>query len=132
MRELVKSFNSFSWAMSLFWTQELLQFVRRPLPTSDHPATGDLGRVTSAGERQLGGYLQRTFEAGDRLQRSTVDLAFGVVTLEVLDPNRAAALSADVLRQSTTALRSLLPGGAAGDSGCCGQPCGWGPMPPAR
>ena len=130
MRDLVKSLNRFSWAMSLYGAQELIQLVRRP--GADRSPAADLTSATQAGERQLDGSFRRAFEAGDRVQRSVVDLMFGVVTLEALDPNRLAALSADVLRQSTAALWSLWPGSRAAGSRSCGEPCGWGPMPPAR
>jgi hypothetical protein len=132
MRELTKSVTSFSWAISLFGAQQLLNFVRRPVPVADHLSTRQLGTVAEAGEEQLGGFFERAFKAGDQVQRSAVDLAFGLVSTEVLDPNRIVALSADLLRKSTSAVRTLLPGGQPGDSSSCGQPCGWGPMPPAR
>jgi hypothetical protein len=144
MRALAKSLNSFSWAMSLFGAQQAWNLLRRPFPGGGHPANDQLGTVARAGELQLTGVFRRTFDAGDQLQRSAVDLAFGVLTLQALDPNRFTALSADLLRQSTAVLRSMLPGGGAapaapaGSAGSaatacgCGQPCGWGPMPPAK
>ncbi len=133
MRELARSFSSFSWALSLLGVQQALEFVRGPLGAGQGSPAPGLGRVTRVAEGQLGATLRTAFEAGARVQSSAIDLAFGVMTLEALDPNRFVALSSDLARQSTTALRSLIPGGepAAGGSGC-GQPCGWGPMPPAR
>jgi len=130
MRELVKSLNSFSWAMSLFSAQQLVNLVQRPASGADHLSAAELGAATQAGQQQLSGVFLRAFEAGDQVQRSAVDLAFGVATLEALNPNRFVALSSEVVRQSTAAFRSLLPGGKTEGSG--GQPCGWGPMPPAR
>jgi len=132
MRELAKSLTRFSWAMSLFGARELLHLVRRPIRGDGHPASADLASVARAGERQLDGIFERTYAAGDRVQKSVVDLVFGMVSLEALDPSRMAVLSANVLRESTSAVRSLLPGGAAAAAGSCGEPCGWGPMPPAR
>ena len=133
MRELAKSFNSFSWAVSLLGAQQVLNLVRRPLGGAQSPSPSDLGPVTQVAEGQLGSTLKNAFEAGEQVQRSAIDLAFGVLTLEVLDPNRFVDLSTDVLRQSTSALRRLLPGGVAATTGCgCGQAGGWGPMPPAR
>lgn len=134
MRELAKSFTSFSWALSLLGAQQVLNLVRRPLAGAQSSPATDLGTVTKAAEGQLGGVLRNVFAAGEQAQRSAVDLAFGVLTLEALDPNRFVALSASVVRQSTAALRSLVPGGAPGTatSSGCGQPCGWGPIPPAR
>jgi hypothetical protein len=130
VRELAKSFNSFSWALSLFGAQQMLNLVRRPLGGAQSSATG-LGTVTRVAEGQLGSTLRNAFEAGEQVQRSAIDLAFGVVTLEALDPNRFVALSTDVVRQSTAALRRLFPGGVPATTGF-GQSGGWGPMPPAR
>lgn len=143
MRDLTKSLTSFSWAVSLLGAQQLLNLVGRPAQgaAGAGPPAAGLGDVTQATEGQLDGYLRDVFEAGDRVQRSAVDLAYGVITLEALNPNRFAALSAEVVRQSTSALWSLLPGGgrpaspnpsstSTGSQSC--QPCGWGPMPPAR
>ena len=102
MRELAKSFNSFSWALSLLGAQQVLNLVRRPLGGTPRPSASDLGPVTRVAEGQLGSTLKNAFEAGEQLQRSAIDLAFGVLTLEVLDPNRFVALSTDVVRQSTS------------------------------
>jgi len=123
MKELAKSLNSFSWAMSLFGAQQAINLLRRPAPSADHPTTTGLDAVTGAGERQLGGYLRRTFEAGDQVQRSAVDLVFGVVTLQVLNPSRAVALSSDLVRRSGAALRALLPGAERPAGSCsCDEP----------
>ncbi|MFL6263783.1 MAG: hypothetical protein ACJ76Y_29160 [Thermoanaerobaculia bacterium] len=144
MREIAKSLTSFSWAVSLLGAQQLVNLVQRPTPGSGAPSSTGLDDVTRETGRQLDGYLRDVFEAGDQVQRSAIDLAYGVFTLEALSPNRLAALSADVVRQSTSALSRLLPGGGRlaqpspsanssanpGARGC--QPCGWGPMPPAR
>jgi hypothetical protein len=139
MREIAKSFTSFSWAVSLLGAQQLVNLVRRPASGSGAPSSAGLDDVTRETGRQLDGYLRDVFEAGDQVQRSAVDLAYGVLTLEALSPNRLATLSADVVRQSTSAFSRLLPGGgrlnnpspsSKGAGGC--QPCGWGPMPPAR
>jgi hypothetical protein len=131
MRELTKSLTSFSWALSLFGVQQVLNLLRNPLPRADHPAARELGTAARASEQQLGGTLDRIFRAGDQVQRSAIDLAFGLVSPDALDASRITALSADMLRQSTSALRQLLPGAQAAGSSSCGQPCGWGPMPPA-
>jgi hypothetical protein len=138
MKELAKSLTSFSWAMSLYGAQQALRLFGLSRRGAADPATADLGATAPAGAPQLTGPWRSTFEAGDRLQRSAVDMAFDLFTLQALDPNRFAALSADLLRQSTAALRGLLPGGGAASSPRtsagrgCGEPCGWGPMPPAR
>src|SRR4051812_34898022 len=101
MREIAKSFTSFSWAVSLLGAQQLVNLVRRPASGSGAPSSAGLDDVTRETGRQLDGYLRDVFEAGDQVQRSAVDLAYGVLTLEALSPNRLATLSADVVRQST-------------------------------
>lgn len=125
MRELTKALNSFSWSMSLFAAQQAVELLRNPIPGGVHPSESGLSAVTEAGERQLGPTLGRAFRAGDRLQRSAVDLAFAFATLQVLDPNRAVALSARLLRDSTAALRSLLPGGGEERCTCDDRSAGW-------
>lgn len=137
MRELAKSFNSFSWALSVFSAQQLLNLVQRPVPGPGDASTTGLGSVAQAAEGQLGGTLRQTFESGDRLQRRAVDLAFDLLNpATALDPSRWAGLSSEAVRWTTSAFSSLIPGGSGSGgsgSGCSGsQPCGWGPMPPAK
>lgn len=109
MRELARSLTTFSWALSLFGAQQMLRFLRNPggAPAS----TGSLEAVTRAAQESLDGAFQRTFEAGDQVQRSALDLAFALASPEAWDPNRLVALSSRALQQSTAALRRLLPGG---------------------
>jgi hypothetical protein len=138
MKELTKSLNRFSLAMSLLGAKQLLGALERPAPGSRGQAptaptaTPDLDAVTQAGAQRLDGAWQRAFEAGDNLQRSAVDLAFGVLTLQALNPQRFTALSADLIRQSTAALRSLLPGGGAAPSPAAAQPAAAGQRAAAR
>jgi hypothetical protein len=142
MRELTKSLGSTSWALSLWGAQQLFSVVQQPIPNNNHPAAQSLGALSQGAESQLQGVFRRAYEAGDRVQRSAVDLAFNMVGPEALNPNRWLALSSEVVRQSAAAARALLPSGpdgsssqtssssGAASSGCSGQPCGWGPMPP--
>jgi hypothetical protein len=130
MRELVKSLSSLSWALSLFGARQMLEAVSGPLAGTDPRSGASLGAVTQAAEGTLDGFFRRTFEAGDQMQRSAVDLAFSLASREALEPERIVALSSRFLRQSTSALWSLLPGGEG--SSCERPSCGWGPMPPAR
>lgn len=82
MRELTKSIGSFSWAMSLFGAKQMLNALQ---PSR---ATDAFDTVTRETERQLGDALRATFQAGDRIQRSLVDLTFGMAGLGALDPGR--------------------------------------------
>ncbi len=109
MREFAKSIGSFSLGLSVLGAQQLANMARRPVPAPGHPSTADLDAVTHSAEHRLGGMFKRSFDAGDRWQRSVVDLAFGVATLEVRDPRKLSQLTADVVQQSATVLRNLMP-----------------------
>src|SRR5260370_34663620 len=139
MKELTKSRNSFSLAMSLLGAKQLLGSLGRPAPGSSGQtptaptaptAPAGLDSLTRAGAQRLDGAWKRAFEAGDNLQRSAVDLAFGVLTLQALNPQRFTALSADLIRQSTAALRSVMPGGDAAPAAA--QPAVAGPRAGGR
>jgi hypothetical protein len=111
MRELAKSLSSFSWALSLFGAQQVLRLVRDPLAGGAPGANGGLESVARAAQGTLSGAFERTFQAGDQVQRSALDLAFSLASPEAWERNRFVALSSRALQQSTAALRRLLPGG---------------------
>jgi len=98
MREFTKSLSSFVWAMSLFGVQQTANLL------SPGRATKAFDSATKASEEQLGSALKSTFNVGDRLQRTAVDLTLGMFTGEMLNPNRWLRTAADVARQSTEAV----------------------------
>ena len=98
MRGFTKSMTSYTWAMSLFGLQQMVN-VFRPAKAAD-----SFDHVTKATEEELGGALKATFRAGDNLQRGFVDVTFGVLTLGMFDRGGAQATS-DVARQTGEALR---------------------------
>ena len=110
MRELAKSLSSFSWALSLFATQQVLGLLRAPFAGGAPDSSQRLETVTRAAQGSLDGRFQRTFEAGDQAQRSVLDLVFSLASPDAWNANRLAALSSRALQQSTAALRRLLPG----------------------
>jgi hypothetical protein len=73
LRELMKSMFGFSWAMSLFGAKSLGNAL------APDKAAASLDAVTQATEEQLGGPLRGIFQAGDRLQRTMVDMMFGAM-----------------------------------------------------
>jgi hypothetical protein len=79
MRELAKSVLSFSWALPLFGIRQAVNLIHPAEWTSPRQTTSALGAVTSAATGSLGGLLGNTFEAGDRLQRSAVDMVFSLL-----------------------------------------------------
>jgi hypothetical protein len=98
MREFTKSMTSYTWAISLFGLQQMVNIFR---PAK---ATESFNKVTKATEEEFGDALKATFRAGDNLQRGFVDVTFGVLTLGVFDRGGAQA-TADVARQTGEALR---------------------------
>lgn len=73
MRDLTKSSLSFSWSLSLFGLQQLGNML------SPGRVTQAFERVAGSMEKQLGDSLGETFRAGDKLQRSVVDLMFRAI-----------------------------------------------------
>lgn len=120
MRELTKSMLSFSWAMSLFGAQQAARLL------SPSKAAEAFDHVTQSTRQELEGVMQTAFRAGDELQREMTNLAFGVVSLETLNPSRMFKAATDAAQQTVKTLGRLVPGGACGAGS---QPTGWGPVP---
>jgi len=99
MREFTKSMMSYTWAMSLFGVQQMVNAFR---PSK---ATESFDNVTKATREEFGEALRATFRAGDNLQRGLVDLTFGVFTFGMFDRRGASGATSDVGRQSAEALR---------------------------
>lgn len=104
MRELTKAIGSFSWAMSLFGARQMLDALQPGRAAASFEA------VTRETERQLDDTLRSTFRVGDQMQRNLVDLAFGMMGFEALDPrrwtetaSRMAGGMSDAARQTTGA-----------------------------
>jgi hypothetical protein len=98
MREFTKSVTSYTWAISLFGLQQMVN-VFRPAK-----ATEAFNNVTKATEEQFGEALKATFRAGDNLQKGFVDVTCRVLTLGMFDRG-GARTTADVARQTGEALR---------------------------
>ena len=98
MREFTKSMTSYTWAMSLFGLQQMVNIFR------PEKASQAFNNVTKATEEQFGEALKATFRAGDNLQKGFVDVTFGMLTLGMFDRG-GAGTTADVTRQTGEALR---------------------------
>lgn len=98
MREFTKSMTSYTWAMSLFGLQQMVN-VFRPAK-----ATESFNNVTKATQDQFGDALKATFRAGDNLQKGFVDVTFGLLTLGMFDRG-GVGTTADITRQTGEALR---------------------------
>lgn len=140
IRDLTKSMLSFSWAMSLFGVEQLVNTLTPQSPGQPiHKTTAAFKAVTQATEEQLGGMLRGAFKAGDQLQRGFVDLTSGFLTLEAFNPSQVIRMTSDILRQTTEAVGRGFQAGSAGpqpqSSGGpvpppgAATPQGWGPIP---
>jgi len=113
MRELTKSLMSASWAMSLLGMREGMALLN---PTRDRFLQGggpnSFEPVAQAAASQLDPSLQGIFRTGDNLQRSMVNLMFGIFDPGNWNPARWTR--------------------GAGSTSSCGNQSGqsWGPMPP--
>ena len=143
MREFTKSIFSFSWAMSLFGIQQTTNLM------SPEKAAKAFNSVTEATEAQLTDVMRTTFSAGDKLQRSAVDMTLGMFTGEALNPNKWMRMASDAAKQSAEAMTKGVQGvtstvqqaastataqgsGSASGTGSASsgsQRQGWGPMP---
>lgn len=143
MRELTKSIFSFSWAMSLFGMQQTTNLL------SPAKAAKAFESITEATQEQFTDVLKTTFNAGDKLQRRTVDMTLGMFTGEALNPNKWVRMASDAAKQSAEAVtkgvervsstvREANSAATPQDSGAetasasgtsASQRPGWGPMP---
>ena len=116
MRDLTKSVVSYSWSMSLFGIQQMVNLLK---PSQ---ATKAFDNVTQATEDEFGDVLKATFTVGDNLQRRLVDLSFRVLTL-------GGALNLSSVTKGASAASSTQPTSASGLGSQPGS-TGWGPVPP--
>lgn len=153
MREFIKSTLSYTWSMSIFSAQQMVNIL---MPSSwgqqqqqHHPATRAFNNVADCTEEEMGDIMKSAYRAGDNIQRGMVDLMFGVLTLGAFNPGGGSRMSSNVGQQSAEAFRQGVRAagqavGAAGqaaggstygqrdrDSRPQPEATGWGPVPPA-
>jgi hypothetical protein len=145
IRDLTKSMLSFSWAMSLFGVEQMVNTLTPQSPgQSAHKAAAAFNAVTQATEAQLGGMLRGMFKAGDQIQRGLVDMTLSFMTLEAFNPSQMMRMTSDMMRQTTEAMGRSFQGSNPGprpqpSAGPTDSPSeatkasaqgGWGPIPP--
>jgi hypothetical protein len=142
VRDLTKSMLSFSWAMSLFGVEQLVNTLTPQSPSQPtHKATAAFDAVTHVAEEQLSGVLRGAFKAGDQLQKGFVDVMFSFFSLEAFNPSQLMRPTSDITKQTTGAIgqgwqggtsrpQSQASGGPPPPPGTSGlQPqAGWGPV----
>lgn len=105
MREFTKSLMSYTWAMSLFGVQQVVNVLTPKGQQQQHPAVEAFNEVADATREQMGDVLKSTFRAGDNVQRGMVDVMFSVMTLGMFDRNGGARAASNVGQQSAEAMR---------------------------
>src|ERR1041384_5269017 len=136
MRDFTKSIFSFSWAMSLFGVQQTTYLL------SPAKAAKAFDSVTEATQGQFTDVLKTTFNAGDKLQRSALDMTLGMFTGEALNPNKWMRMASDAAKQSADAVTKGVQGitstaqqaasttaSVADKAATEAERQGWGPMP---
>jgi len=136
MREFTKSIFSFSWAMSLFGVQQTTNLL------SPAKAAKAFDSLTEATQGQFTDVLKTTFNAGDKLQRSALDMTLGMFTGEALNPNKWMRMASDAAKQSADAVTKGVQGvtstvqqaasttaSVADNATTQAERQGWGPMP---
>ncbi len=81
MREFTKSMMSYTWAMSMFGVQQMVNLLTPQGGRQNHPATDAFNNVSQCTVEEMGDAMRATFRVGDNIQRGLVDLTFGVLTL---------------------------------------------------
>ena len=108
MRDLTKSFTSFSWAMTLFGLDQLRHLVADDdSGKRQERIGGDLDAMTSAAKDRLSERNASMFDAGNTLQSDMVDLTFDIFRGEELKPRKMLDRAADFVEESADTLRDL-------------------------
>lgn len=159
MREFTKSMMSYTWAMSMFGVQQMVNLFSQQ-QGQQHPVTQAFNNVTGCTEEEMGDIVKATFRTGDNLQRGLVDMMFGIFTLGAFNQRGGGSRttsnlgqqSADAFRegmratgQAADVVGQFVRGGSSGwgcgggggrggssSSGQQSEPTGWGPVPPPR
>jgi hypothetical protein len=76
MRDLTKSFASYTWAMSVFWSQQMFNALGFGASRSCDRSVKSFNHVTEATSNELGSTMRALFRGGDAAQRGMVDLLF--------------------------------------------------------
>ena len=109
MRELTKSFFSFSWTMSLFGLEQLTNLLSEERSGNRRERMAEaFDKVTEATVEQFGKRTSSLYESGDKLQRETIDLMFDMSRPEELKPSKVADRAADLVEDAADAIRDAI------------------------
>jgi uncharacterized protein Yka (UPF0111/DUF47 family) len=109
MRDLTKSFFSFSWTMSLFGLEQLTNVLSEERSGNRRERMAEaFDAVTEATVEQFGKRTKSLYDSGDKLQRETVDLMFDMSRPEELKPSKVIDRTADLVEEAADALRDAV------------------------
>jgi hypothetical protein len=74
MRDVTKALTSYTWAMSVFWTQQMFNLMGLGGSGSWQRSTRALDNVIDATAGEMGDTMRAVFRGGDTLQRGLVDV----------------------------------------------------------
>ncbi|SRR5260370_26645169 len=98
MRELTKSVLSYSWSMSVFGVQQVLNLLTPP-PAGPMKAAQALNSVKDAALGTLDNPMKAAFQAVDGMQTNMVDMMFGGMMSGMLDPSQMMKMGSGMLQQ---------------------------------
>ena len=106
MNELAKSLLSFSWGLTLFGVQQVVNLITPQSPSQPvHKAATAFNAVTQATQEQLSDSLAAAFKAGDNMQKGVSDMTLNFVAFEGFNPSQIMRRTSDMMKQSSEALR---------------------------
>jgi hypothetical protein len=106
MREVAKSFASFSWALSMFTLEQLTNLVSEERSGNrKERLTAAFDSMTRATSEVLSERTRAIFDSGDRLQEEMVDLTFDVFRPESWSPEKILDRAADFAESTADAIR---------------------------
>ena len=106
MRNLTASLLGYSWAMSMFGARQALRLLAAPVSRRESAAAADaFEAVTFETQAALGPTLQEAFQAGDSLQRDSVDLSFDALPRNLLSPGDWWSSGGEMLEQTWATAR---------------------------
>ncbi len=126
VRDFVKSFANFSWALSVFGVSQSVN-VLRGLPTSDPTlrATKGFDATTVAFRRQYDVLDDSAYKTGSTVNTLLIDLFFDFFRPDTFKPSTIAETTQNVTKSVLGLAAQLIPGGKVWNGG---PPQGWGPV----
>lgn len=105
MRELTKSANSYTWAMSLFGVQQAANVLT--LARSGRKANAAFSSINQAAQIEFDDLIFAAYEVGDEVQRGLTNIFFDTLTLRAFNPNYVSQLTSAVIQQSQDTLQTF-------------------------